>query len=179
MQLNGQRLSQEAETFKQHKLQEQQWFKLRLIMGYSSIVLLAIVMAVSVHILLNHKEFSNLVLTSAGAALFVDVLGLLIAIWRIVFNADFKSKLTPVTIGNQFTPFLVHSAMYGKDDQFVDVTHAIRPRILPQYLEFKVTNENIGCDPVEGEIKTLKVVYSYAGETNTKTVQENQMMTLP
>ena len=37
------------------------------------------------------------VVTTAGAALFVDVLGLLIAVWKIALNPDFHAKLSPIT----------------------------------------------------------------------------------
>ena len=177
--INEQRLLQEAEAFKQHKQHENNWFRLRLIMGYSSIILLSIVMAISSHILLNHESFPNLVITSAGAALFVDVLGLLIAIWRIVFNADFKSRLSPVTIGNQSRPFVIHSAMYGKGENIIDVLKLLEQSVYPKYLEVEVANETFGCDPIKATTKELNIVYSYAGETKTRIVAEGQKLTLP
>lgn len=91
-------LRQERETFDQRKWQESQWFKLRLFMGYSSVVLLTAIMFVSSYILLNASEFSDYVVAAAGSALFIDVLGLLIGVWKIVLNPAFITKLEPVTI---------------------------------------------------------------------------------
>lgn len=91
------RLRQERETFNQHKTHEDRWFRLRLVMGYASVMLLSVVMVVSSYILLNNKLFPSGVVTAAGAALFVDVLGLLIGVWKIALNPNFLAKLGPVT----------------------------------------------------------------------------------
>lgn len=90
-------LRQERETFNQAKDHEGRWFILRLVMGYSAVVLLGAVMVVASYILFNAAAFPGGVVTAAGAALFVDVLGLLIAVWKIALNPDFHAKLTPVT----------------------------------------------------------------------------------
>ena len=90
-------LRQERETFDQRKRQDSRWFLLRLTMGYCSIVLLASIMVFSAWVLLNAKDFSPAVVTSAGAALFVDVLGLLVSVWKIALNPNFATKLGPVT----------------------------------------------------------------------------------
>lgn len=90
-------LRQERETFNQAKQHEGRWFVLRLVMGYSAVVLLGAVMLVASYILFNAAAFPTGVVTAAGAALFVDVLGLLIAVWKIALNPDFHAKLTPIT----------------------------------------------------------------------------------
>ncbi len=90
-------LRQERETFNQAKDHEGRWFILRLVMGYSAVVLLGAVMVVASYILFNATAFPAAVVTTAGAALFVDVLGLLIAVWKIALNPDFHAKLAPVT----------------------------------------------------------------------------------
>jgi hypothetical protein len=54
-------------------------------------------MVLSAYVMLKAKEFPAAVVTSAGAALFVDVLGLLISVWKIALNPGFATKLTPVT----------------------------------------------------------------------------------
>lgn len=66
-------------------------------MGYSSIVLLAGIMGISGYVLLNPKDFPSTVLTAAGAALFVDVLGLLAGVWKISLNPELVGRLAPVT----------------------------------------------------------------------------------
>lgn len=93
----SEQLRQERETFDQAKYHDQWWFFLRLAMGFSSIVLLVAVMVVSVYILFNNKEFPEAVVTAAGAALFVDVLGMLIGVWKIALNPNTVSKLAPTT----------------------------------------------------------------------------------
>ena len=91
------RLRQERETFNQHKAHEDRWFVLRLVMGYSSVALLAAIMVLCSYILLNNAAFSVTVVASAGAALFGDVLGLLVGVWKIALNPNFLVKLVPVT----------------------------------------------------------------------------------
>jgi hypothetical protein len=48
-------LRQERETFEQRKSQENRWFRLRLTVGYSAIVLLAIIMMISSVILFTNS----------------------------------------------------------------------------------------------------------------------------
>jgi hypothetical protein len=90
-------LRQEKETFDQAKKHESLWFYLRLSMGFTSIVLLGAIMIISVYILFNHVDFTPGVVTSAGMALFGDVGGLLLAVWKIVLNPKSATKLSPVT----------------------------------------------------------------------------------
>ncbi len=93
----SEQLRQERETFDQAKTHDQWWFILRLVMGFSSVVLLVAVMVVSVYILFNSTDFPVQVVTAAGAALFVDVLGMLIGVWKIALNPRSVSKLQPTT----------------------------------------------------------------------------------
>jgi hypothetical protein len=91
------RIRQDRETFDQHKRHENRWFALRLTMGYTSVVLLASIMIVCSIILFNNDKFPSNVVTSAGIALFVDVLGLMVGVWKIALNPNFLSKLKPIT----------------------------------------------------------------------------------
>ena len=93
----SEQLRQERETFDQAKEHEQRWFILRLVMGYASIVLLVVVMIVSVYILFNHADFPAGVVNSAGVALFLDVLGLLIGVWKIALAPKSNNRLQPTT----------------------------------------------------------------------------------
>jgi len=93
----AERVRQEKETFDQRKQQDKLWFILKLIMGFFSIILLAGIAIVATYILLNNKDFSTSVVKSAGVALFVDILGLLISVWKIVLNPNSVTKLEPVT----------------------------------------------------------------------------------
>ena len=66
-------------------------------MGYAAVALLAAIMFVASYVLFNAEDFPLSVVTAAGAALFADVLGLLIAVWKIALNPHFYARLEPVT----------------------------------------------------------------------------------
>lgn len=90
-------LRQQRETFEQRREQENKWFSLRLRMGYAAVVLLPAVAIVSGYVILNPGSYSTATVTAATGALFVDVLGLMGAIWKVVLNPDTVTKLDPVT----------------------------------------------------------------------------------
>jgi hypothetical protein len=91
------RLRQESETFNQRKNHEERWFKLRLSMGYASVVLLPAVVLICSYVLYMNELFPPAVLTTASSALFVDVVGLMLAVWKIVLNPGSITKLEPVS----------------------------------------------------------------------------------
>lgn len=91
------RLRQERETFNQRKSHEERWFKLKLSMGYTSVVLLLTVVVICSYVLYTHQDFPTSVLIAAVSALFVDVLGLMLAVWKIVLNPASVTKLEPVS----------------------------------------------------------------------------------
>jgi len=93
----AEQLRQERETFDQAKKHDGLWFILKLAMGFVSVILLICVMVVAVYILFNNGDFSLTVTNFAGAALFVDVLGMLIGVWKIVIAPESSSKLQPTT----------------------------------------------------------------------------------
>jgi len=93
----AERLRQEREIFEQRKQHQAHWFCLRLVMGYSAVLLLMVIMLVATYILMRHGDFPLTVVISAGAALFADILGLLIGVWKIALNPDSATKLHPVT----------------------------------------------------------------------------------
>lgn len=90
-------LRQEREVFDQRKHQEARWFVLRLSMGYSSIILLFVVIVICAFVLYDNTKFPDFTVKSAGAALFADVIGLLISVWKVVLKPDFITKLAPET----------------------------------------------------------------------------------
>ena len=90
-------LRQEREVFNQRKNQESRWFLLRLTMGYASVVLLFAVIVISALVLFNSADFPDFTVKAAGAALFADVVGLLVGVWKIVLKPDFMTKLSPET----------------------------------------------------------------------------------
>jgi hypothetical protein len=93
----AEKIRQEKETFNQQKDHVERWFKLRLTMGYTSVALLTGIMGICSFVLLRPTESPNFVLESAGGALFVDVLGLLVSVWKIALKAELAGKLAPVT----------------------------------------------------------------------------------
>lgn len=93
-------LRQEREVFDQRKSQETRWFALRLTMGYASVALLLAVMIISGMVLFKSNNFPEFAVKAVSAALFVDVLGLLIGVWKIVLKPDFLTKLTTETKEN-------------------------------------------------------------------------------
>ncbi len=88
---------QERETFNQSKKHENRWFSLRLIMGYLSVILIPAIMFVCSYIIFNAFSFEKTVVNYASAALFVDVLGLVVGVWKVVLNPASVTKLKPVT----------------------------------------------------------------------------------
>jgi hypothetical protein len=66
-------------------------------MGYSSVILLFSVIIISAVILFGSEKFPEFAVKAAAAALFADVVGLLISVWKIVLKPDFVTKLTPET----------------------------------------------------------------------------------
>ena len=64
-------------------------------MGYTAMIMLPAVAVVCGYILLNHQSFSHTVVISAGTALFVDVLGLIAAVWKVVLKPGSITKLEP------------------------------------------------------------------------------------
>jgi hypothetical protein len=93
----AEQLRQEREIFEQRKQHESRWFCLRLVMGYLSVVLLIAVMLIASYILFNNPSFPPSVVAAAGAALFADVLGMLVGVWKIALNPNFMTQVTPVT----------------------------------------------------------------------------------
>jgi hypothetical protein len=90
-------LRQERETFDQQCNQDRRWFNLRLAVGYSSIVLLGGIMAACILIITHEPEFPPGVVLGATGALFGDVLGLLVTVWKVVLSPASLTRLAPVT----------------------------------------------------------------------------------
>jgi len=81
-----QRVRHEDEAFKQLKAQAAQWFVLRLVVGYSSVVLLTAVIIICTIILFASQNYPEFVVKAAGVTLFVDVVGLLVNAWRLLLG---------------------------------------------------------------------------------------------
>jgi hypothetical protein len=187
------RLRQERDTFDQHKTHENRWFTLRLAMGYSSVVLLTAVIIISSLVLVHNSAFSPTVVSTVAAALFVDTLGLIISIWKVVFNPNFMTKLAPITQLEKSeesffeTPLLpsterdiiILSAKYGVDNRWMDVAPLLRAKVIDKKLRATVSNDEFGGDPARGLRKQLDVTYSYGGRTYSTSAKEDEVLILP
>ena len=91
------RLRQERETFEQRRRQDAHWFRLRLTMGFIAAVFLPALAIAAAYILFLHDQFPASVVTTASAVMFVDVTGLVIAVWKLVLNPASATGLNPVT----------------------------------------------------------------------------------
>lgn len=67
-------------------------------MGYVAVALLVVVLVFSLYVIFNHSTMPATVVAAASGALFVDVVGLLVGIWKIVLPKESpKTALSPVT----------------------------------------------------------------------------------
>ena len=90
-------IRQQRETFDQRKQQDSNWFILQLAMGISAIIFLGAVLVFSIIIIANYDKYTPTIVTTACTAFFVDILGVLGAIWKIVLNTNPVTKLEPIT----------------------------------------------------------------------------------
>lgn len=93
----AERLRQQQETFDQRKKHDSEWFLLKLLMGYSAILLLVSILVISCIIIFNYERFPDSIVNWATPALFVDILGLIFTVWKVVLNHTQTTKLEPVT----------------------------------------------------------------------------------
>jgi len=76
-------IRQDREKFNQNQWQEEHWFRLRLFAGYLSVFLLLSILGGGGYIILNPAKFTDTVVSRAAAgAILVDVLGLLVTVWK-------------------------------------------------------------------------------------------------
>jgi len=97
LQRQVERIRQESDTFDQRRMHENRWFGVRLAIGYCSVVLLPGILGVSSYVVLNSSRFSEGVVMLAAGALFVDVLGAVVAVWKIALAPEAVTRLEPVT----------------------------------------------------------------------------------
>lgn len=90
-------LRQEGEAFDQRKSHSNKWFLLQVAMGWVAVVMLPAVALCCSYIIAYNNQFNSATVTAASAALFVDVLGLIVSVWKIFLNPASNLKLEPVT----------------------------------------------------------------------------------
>jgi ABC-type nickel/cobalt efflux system permease component RcnA len=91
------RLRQERETFEQNKLQDSSWFRLRLLMGFTTVVGLMGILIFCIYVLVNWRNFPVAVQVSAGTAICVDAIGLFIGVFKDQLRPKSATLLAPVT----------------------------------------------------------------------------------
>jgi hypothetical protein len=94
---NAEQLRQERETFEQEKDQGARWFELRLRMGYLGIIVLVGIAALAAFILLSPDRYSAQIQEYAAVALLVDMVGLIVSVFKLVLQPGNAMRLEPVT----------------------------------------------------------------------------------
>lgn len=80
-------LRQEAVLFDLRVFKEREWFLLRLRMAYSAIFFMAGFAALSSYLVLHGSDFRTEVVRFALMALFVNMLGMFVALWKFVIRS--------------------------------------------------------------------------------------------
>ena len=82
-------------------------------------------------------------------------------------------------ISGKKSKLVIRKAAYGDlpDGQKTDVTEKVADRVFDDALSVEATNTNFG-DPAEGVVKKLKVDYTFDGKEKSKTVDENETLTI-
>src|SRR4051794_34984886 len=96
-------IRQERETFDHLRRQDHQWFLLRLSMGWTAVVILIAVIALATRILIMPQPYPRSVVAAAGGALFVEVAGVILGVWKIVITPATSERLKPVTARDRET----------------------------------------------------------------------------
>ncbi|SFM85539.1 hypothetical protein SAMN05428949_1055 [Chitinophaga sp. YR627] len=89
-------LRQARKAFNQNELHVQRWFRLKITLGYATVVILAVILILSAVILLNHHRFNHSTVFWAGRTLFRDVPGVVLTVWKITLHPQFVALLEPV-----------------------------------------------------------------------------------
>jgi hypothetical protein len=84
-----------------------------------------------------------------------------------------------LTVSGKPSKLVIKKASYGDlpDGAKTDVTQKVSDRIKDDTLSIEATNDNFG-DPAEGIVKKLKVDYTFDGKDKSKTVNENETLTI-
>ena len=91
-----QRLKQEQAAFEQRLRQDAQWFKVRQAAGYGAVLGLLAILGGSGYILLS-GDYSAKVTGAAGTAIFVDIMGLFVGVWKVALKGAPSGPVEPTT----------------------------------------------------------------------------------
>ena len=89
-------LRQEREAFDQAKAHHARWFMLRLVMCYAGIGFFFAIALVLGYLLLHPANYPPAMIAVASTALFVDLVGLVISIFKLVLQQGSVVPLKPV-----------------------------------------------------------------------------------
>jgi hypothetical protein len=84
-----------------------------------------------------------------------------------------------LSVSGKPSKLVIKNAHYGDlpDGAKTDVTQKVSERVKDDALSIEATNDNFG-DPAEGIVKKLKVDYTFDGKEKSKTVNENETLTI-
>jgi len=84
-----------------------------------------------------------------------------------------------LSISGKPARLVIRKAFYGDlpDGAKTDVTEKVADKVNDDHLSIEATNDNFG-DPADGIVKKLKVDYTFDGKEQTKTVNENETLTI-
>jgi hypothetical protein len=94
---SDEQLRQESEAFQQAKKKDLIWFYLQLGVAIVAVLLLIALVLICCFILYNNDRFPVFVQEAASAALFGEVLSLLVLVWKVVIKPADNKLLAPVT----------------------------------------------------------------------------------
>ncbi len=99
LQRASEQIRQERVTFDHRVGQDRQWFRIRLAMGIMALLLIPAFFVTAI-IMVWSESLSNEIRLAAAATLLADVLGLIIAMWKIVLAPGTTDRLEPVTLAD-------------------------------------------------------------------------------
>lgn len=73
----------------------------------------------------------------------------------------------------------VRDAKYGARDTWADVAETLRAKIRDGRLHLRVTNEELGGDPLVGVEKRLEITYAVGAKVYDKKVREREELSIP
>lgn len=89
-----------------------------------------------------------------------------------------RSGAMPGQSGSPQTILTIISAKYGAATTYSDVTYVLRQRVDGSGLHVVAGNQLAG-DPCPGVVKELVIEYELSGQRHSKTVKEDEMLSIP
>jgi hypothetical protein len=97
MEVFNQALEQEKICFEESRKHYNRWNILKLVLGYSAIAILICIMFICGFIIFNYTKFSDEIILSCICALFIDIVGLMVSIYKIVLKENHISEFKQTT----------------------------------------------------------------------------------